>query len=107
MVDLRNHGESAATTQLPGPHTVDSAAGDILALLRQLKLFPTMLVGHSFGGKVVMSMVDQFGANLPRPVHVWVLDALPGPIHPESRPLNSAGEVQVCFPITASVFKII
>jgi len=29
-----------------------------------------MLIGHSFGGKVVMSMAHQFGQTLPRPVQV-------------------------------------
>jgi len=94
MVDLRNHGESASTAPLSGPHTVDAAASDILRLLRHLKLFPTMLVGHSFGGKVVLSMVDQFGANLPKPVHVWVLDALPGALGAASRRAGPGGVVE-------------
>lgn len=99
LVDLRCHGESAAAAAPgayghdggagppppahPAPHTVASSAADILALLASLKLFPEVLVGHSFGGKVVMSMAAQFGGGgvaLPRPVHVWVLDALPGAV---------------------------
>ena len=59
---------------LPGePHNVQTSAGDVLALLRQLKLFPEVLVGHSFGGKVVMSMAQQFssvGSRMPCPVQV-------------------------------------
>ena len=89
LVDLRCHGESAAAAgaaPAPAPHTVDAAAADVLALLRAKRLFPQMLIGHSFGGKVVMSMARQFGAAcgdgaaLPRPVQVWVLDALPGEV---------------------------
>lgn len=84
LVDLRCHGESAALSpSLQQPHSVDSAAADVLRLLSALKLFPEMLIGHSFGGKVVMSMAHQFGVHakrLPRPVHVWVLDALPGEV---------------------------
>ncbi len=52
---------------------VESAAADVLDLLRHLKLFPEVLIGHSFGGKVVMSMADQFGRigpRLPRAVQV-------------------------------------
>jgi pimeloyl-ACP methyl ester carboxylesterase len=49
---------------------VDSSARDVLNLLREQRIFPHMLVGHSFGGKVVMSMAHQFGASLPRPVQV-------------------------------------
>lgn len=75
-MDLRCHGESAAAfgaKPAVGPHTVQSAAKDVLTLLRDLKMFPHMLVGHSFGGKVVMSMAQQFGASLPRPVQVRVV----------------------------------
>ena len=72
LVDLRCHGESTQMAQRPArPHGVESAAEDVLTLLGQLKLFPEVLVGHSFGGKVVMSMVEQFGrlgSRLPRPV---------------------------------------
>jgi len=59
---------------------VESAARDILQLLNYLKVFPKVLVGHSFGGKVVLSMAHQFGQTLPRPVHAWVLDTLPGQV---------------------------
>jgi len=83
-VDLRCHGDSAAaggSAPAPAPHTVDSAAKDVLQLLRRRRMFPQMLIGHSFGGKVVMSMARQFGvASLPRPVQVWVLDTLPGEV---------------------------
>lgn len=85
LVDLRCHGESARLPARPdGPHSVEAAGGDVLRLLGRLKLFPEVLVGHSFGGKVVMSMAEQFGkrlgSRLPRPVKVWVLDTLPGEI---------------------------
>ena len=33
------------------------AGREVLALLAQLKLFPNIIIGHSFGGKVVLSMV--------------------------------------------------
>lgn len=71
LVDLRCHGESAGlAVQPPGSDSVASAAADILTVLRDLSLFPHMLIGHSFGGKVVMSMVAQFGRRLPRNVQV-------------------------------------
>jgi pimeloyl-ACP methyl ester carboxylesterase len=85
LVDLRCHGESAPLSQFltNRPHGVDSAAGDVLSLLSSLKLFPEVLIGHSFGGKVVMSMAHQFGKavkTLPKPVKVWSLDSLPGEV---------------------------
>lgn len=79
LVDLRCHGQSA---MLPfsGPNNVETSARDVLELLGHLKVFPHVLIGHSFGGKVVMSMAQQFGRTLPRPVQAWVLDALPGEV---------------------------
>ncbi|XP_052203654.1 uncharacterized protein LOC127808948 isoform X2 [Diospyros lotus] len=79
LVDLRCHGDSAAIKK-QGPHTVASAALDILKLLEQLRLSPRVIVGHSFGGKVALSMVDQVAKPLARPVRVWVLDATPGKV---------------------------
>ena len=93
LVDLRCHGESVLMEQrrrtdvmvptqqqplLPQRqgNSLESAASDVLGLLSYLKLFPEVLIGHSFGGKVVMSMADQFGRigpRLPRPVQVHVL----------------------------------
>jgi pimeloyl-ACP methyl ester carboxylesterase len=54
VIDLRCHGDSAAIApQLANrDHGVDSAAGDVLRLLQALKMFPEILIGHSFGGKV-------------------------------------------------------
>jgi pimeloyl-ACP methyl ester carboxylesterase len=82
LVDLRCHGDSANSSSfLDSQNSVDGAAADVLQLLETLSLFPKMLIGHSFGGKVVMKMVDQFGSKaLPRPVKVWVLDTVPGDV---------------------------
>ncbi|KAL3528213.1 hypothetical protein ACH5RR_012869, partial [Cinchona calisaya] len=79
LVDLRCHGDSAAIKK-QGPHTVADAALDVLKLLGQLRLTPRVVVGHSFGGKVALSMVDQVAKPLARPVRVWVLDATPGKV---------------------------
>eukprot|EP00249_Psilotum_nudum_P018370 c26769_g1_i3 orf=523-1500(-) len=80
LVDLRCHGDSGSIPKR-GPHTVLSAARDVLNLVGQLKLTPRILVGHSFGGKVALSMADQAAKPLARPVQVWVLDATPGTMH--------------------------
>lgn len=79
LVDLRCHGDSALI-QKPGPHTVATAARDVLRLVGQLRLTPRVLIGHSFGGKVALSMVDQAAKPLARPVQLWVLDATPGTV---------------------------
>lgn len=80
-VDLRCHGDSASISKR-GPHTVAAAALDVLKLVAQLRITPRVLVGHSFGGKVVLSMVEQAAKPLARPVRVWVLDATPGKVRP-------------------------
>ncbi|CAD6235493.1 unnamed protein product [Miscanthus lutarioriparius] len=79
LVDLRCHGDSASIKKR-GPHTVASTALDVLKLIVQLRLTPRVLVGHSFGGKVALSMVEQAAKPLSRPVRVWVLDATPGKV---------------------------
>ena len=48
LVDLRCHGDSASLHP-QGPHGVEAAAGDIIRLLSRLRLFPEVLLGHSFG----------------------------------------------------------
>jgi pimeloyl-ACP methyl ester carboxylesterase len=81
LVDLRCHGQTASMPDPPaGENSVVSAAKDVLGVLNHLKIYPHTLLGHSFGGKVAMSMVHQFGKQLPRPVQVWVLDTVPGDV---------------------------
>ncbi|KAK6270430.1 hypothetical protein POUND7_007535 [Theobroma cacao] len=76
---LRCHGDSASIKKR-GPHTVASTALDVLKLIAQLRITPHVLIGHSFGGKVVLSMVEQAAKPFPRPVRVWVLYATPGKV---------------------------
>ena len=76
-VDLRNHGDSPPAD---GPHTLSACAQDLARLAAHLGLEPEVLIGHSFGGKVVLRRA----ADLPRGLrHVWVLDSRPDPIPPE------------------------
>jgi len=50
LVDLRNHGDSPP---LPGPHDLSACAADLQRLFQVLGE-PSVVVGHSFGGKVVV-----------------------------------------------------
>lgn len=92
LVDLRCHGDSSSIKK-QGPHTVASAALDVLKLVGQLRLTPRVLVGHSFGGKVALSMVDQAAKPLARPVRVWVLDSTPGKVRPGGDGEDHPGEL--------------
>jgi len=105
LVDLPCHGAAAghaATTTSAGAgasvtfgcgsaESVASAARAVLGLLGELGAYPSLVVGHSLGGKVALAMAETFAAGaagktaaggargrLPRAAEVWVLDALPG-----------------------------
>ncbi|CAN0888061.1 Abhydrolase domain-containing protein C22H12.03 [Linum grandiflorum] len=73
LVDLRCHGDSASVSRR-GPHSVSSTALDVLKLVAHLRITPRVLIGHSFGGKVVLSMVDQAAKPLARPIRMLLLE---------------------------------
>ncbi|CAI5502021.1 unnamed protein product [Closterium sp. Naga37s-1] len=79
-VDLRCHGASTAASRHLAPHSVHSAAKDVLHLMGRLRITPRILIGHSFGGKVALSMIDQAAKPMPSAIKVWVLDATPGKV---------------------------
>lgn len=66
LVDLRAHGDSQ---HLPPPDTLERTAGDVERLLETFG--QPAIVGHSFGGKVAMSLI---GRGSP----IFVIDSLPG-----------------------------
>lgn len=73
-VDLRNHGDSPPTE---GPHTLSACAADLAATAAHHGIEPAVLLGHSFGGKVVL----EAARSLPRGLEqVWVLDSRPDPM---------------------------
>lgn len=80
LVDLRNHGDSVGAQP---PHDLAACAEDLWALAAQRDGPPRMLVGHSFGGKVALTMAEQaraLGATGPGGLQrLWVLDASPAP----------------------------
>jgi 3-oxoadipate enol-lactonase len=50
--DLRGHGQSPAPE---GVYTMDALAGDVLALLDELKIERAVWIGHSMGGYITMA----------------------------------------------------
>ncbi|MBZ0233880.1 MAG: alpha/beta hydrolase [Deltaproteobacteria bacterium] len=89
LVDLRQHGRSE-----PGepPHTLAACAGDLVALVDELSgggRIVRALVGHSFGGKVVLAARAHV-----EPAQAWVLDSTPSARAGEwEAPANSVREV--------------
>lgn len=72
LVHLRGHGGSHGA---PGPHTLAACAQDLARLAGRKGLDPTVVLGHSLGGKVALVLLREQLL----PLHqVWVLDAPPG-----------------------------
>lgn len=88
LVDLRNHGESHG---LSGPHDLEACASDLARLEREHLDHPARaLLGHSFGGKVVLTYArEEAHAGLS---DVWVLDS-----SPSASPPRHAAEVEAVF----------
>ena len=71
MVDLRMHGDSQG---FDGPHTIQAAANDLTSLAGHIGATPSVVVGHSFGGKVALDFLRQHPDGLQQ---VWVIDSTP------------------------------
>lgn len=71
LLDLRHHGASPRT---PPPHTVEAAAGDVVASAVRRGEAIDAVLGHSFGGKVALRVAAARPAALRQ---VWVIDSTP------------------------------
>lgn len=93
-IDHRGHGFSNSSRDkgivLRGDNTVRSCALDVLDVMAALRIRPTILSGHSFSGKVVLSYLNHLIAGLDEtgrsggsllPEHIWILDSIPGVYH--------------------------
>ena len=72
LVDLRLHGRSAAGEN---PHTVNTAAQDVVKALEEEGIAPVAVSGHSFGSKIAYRVAKSLRTP---PESVWILDADPG-----------------------------
>ncbi len=78
LVDLRGHGRSPMPA---APHTLDACADDLAELARSLTPRVEGVLGHSFGGKVAMTLAlraregDPIAQQLS---HVVLVDSMPG-----------------------------
>lgn len=71
LVDLREHGGSRG---FPPPHTIRAAAADLDVLAATLDAPVKAVLGHSFGGKVALVYVRDFGRDLDQ---AWIVDSTP------------------------------
>lgn len=75
LIDHRGHGDSPS---MDAPHSLQACALDVAATLAHLGRSADVVCGHSFGGKVALSLLDHtHQAGLPVPRHTWVLDSMP------------------------------
>lgn len=74
LADLRHHGKSRGA---PPPDTLAACAGDVLGLLGGPAPVSVVL-GHSFGGKVALEVARELERQPGALRQVWVLDASPG-----------------------------
>ena len=76
LVDLRHHGQSSGASP---PNTLAACAEDLRTLAQHLGAEPSVLIGHSFGGKVSIAYAEQAAERAAAGLEqVWVLDAVPG-----------------------------
>lgn len=75
LVDLRGHGRSPMP---PGPQTLEACADDVADLVRSLDLPTRGVLGHSFGGKVAMTLAHRHDALAGALDHVVLVDSMPG-----------------------------
>lgn len=66
LVDLPGHGRS---DHFPGPHGVGDIAKQIGSYLSETEI----LLGHSFGGKIALSLIP----HLSQVKQVWIIDSTP------------------------------
>ncbi len=71
LVDLRAHGKSL---EVSGVDEIDHAADDVAETFKALQLEMTGVVGHSFGGKVALALIER----VPTLQCVVTLDSAPG-----------------------------
>ena len=71
LADLRGHGRSP---HLDPPHTMETATKDLEETLRSMGLPVRAVLGHSFGGKIALTMATEGRFPLEQ---VWVIDSTP------------------------------
>lgn len=84
LVDLRAHGLSQGP---PPPHTLATAADDLLRLGDRLGLDVRGVMGHSFGGKVALAYLERRREGVER---AFILDADPSAKAPSESGTESA-----------------
>jgi len=81
LLTHRAHGNSERGEP---PHTVHACSDDVFGLLEEKNIKAIeMVIGHSFGGKVSLGLLERFAqgkapAGMKPPRQTWILDSPPG-----------------------------
>jgi len=91
LLDLRNHGASHRKPGFAGPHTLETAAQDLVRFAEEVVRpetgqDPDVVIGHSLGGKIVLEYVHQAAEHrrVEPPKQAWVLDSVPGKVNTDN-----------------------
>mgnify|MGYP006103730893 FL=1 len=95
LVDLRGHGKSPSFFPNAIKNNVENCAIDIYNLFKVIEVAPDVIIGHSFGGKVALSLMKHTLLNsdgnayqiLPR---TWIWDSVAGTIDPSTLPTKNS-----------------
>jgi len=84
LMDLRGHGRSTHSN-FEGPHTFDSCVNDVQTTLSDNAQFPSLVMGHSWGGRIALQYTHRLlmDGSIPNDSvpSLWLLDTVPGQAH--------------------------
>ncbi|CAH0480515.1 unnamed protein product [Peronospora belbahrii] len=100
-LDLRGHGDSPSFSR---PHTLEACVDDIFKLTADLKLELAAVLGHSFGGKVALTYVQQcMKLDRSLPSQVWLLDSLPGTGETDYASRDLTSSIETILPVVKKI----
>ncbi|KAG1692376.1 hypothetical protein DVH05_025544 [Phytophthora capsici] len=100
-LDLRGHGDSPSFSE---PHNLEACADDVFKLAAHLKVEPTAVLGHSFGGKVALTYLQQcMKQDRAPPSQVWVLDSLPGTGDTDYASRDLTNSIETILPVVKKI----
>ncbi|RLN31959.1 hypothetical protein BBO99_00003976 [Phytophthora kernoviae] len=100
-LDLRGHGDSPSFSE---PHNLEACANDVFKLAAHLKVEPTAVLGHSFGGKVALTYLQQcMKQSRALPSQVWILDSLPGTGETDYASRDLTNSIETILPVVKQI----
>lgn len=99
LLDLRMHGNSQ---DLSPPHSITTAALDLVKLTQEFAEPVHAVLGHSFGAKVALSFVELFHENLKT---AWLVDFMPWASDQKNSASSTYSILALIEPLTHEIFS--